>query len=205
MRSRWRGGCPAHSPHPEQGATLIELVLVLSLLVILATVAVPGTAHAIDSGRAREAAGFVASRLRQTRQEAVYKSKQIAAVFEQRNGRWIFSICQDGNHNGIRRADITAQIDLCTEGPHDIEQMFPGNRVFVDATLAGPEGSAPSADPVRFGSSNMVSFSPAGSCTPGTLFIRSKLGVQYAVRVGAMTGRTRILRYETGSQTWIAG
>jgi type II secretory pathway pseudopilin PulG len=201
-----RGGAvTAGGTHPEGGSTLFELTLVLSILVIMATVAVPGTAQAIDSGRAREAAGFVASRLRQARQEAVTRTKQVAAVFDLRNGRWTFSMCEDGNHNGIRRADITAGIDRCTEGPHDIEQMFPGNRVFVDPTLSGPESSPASPDPVRFGASNMASFSPAGSCTPGTLFLRSRLGVQYAIRVGAATGRTRILRYDTGTRTWIAG
>jgi hypothetical protein len=89
--------------------------------------------------------------------------------------------------------------------PHDLEVMFPGTRVHVAPELAGPEGSPASPDPVRFGASDMVSFSPAGGCTPGTLFIRSRLGVQYAVRIGAATGRTRILRYETGGRAWIAG
>jgi type II secretory pathway pseudopilin PulG len=184
---------------------LAELLLVLSLLVILATVAVPGSAQVIDAGRAREAAGFVASRLRQTRQEAVTKAHQIAAVFDLRQDRWVFSICEDGNHNGIRRAEITAMVDRCVEGPHDLEEKFPGTRVAVDPTLPGPEGSVASADPVRFGTSNIVSCSPAGSCTPGTVFIRSKLGAQYAIRVGAVTGRTRILRFETGRRAWIAG
>jgi type II secretory pathway pseudopilin PulG len=184
---------------------MVELVLVLALLVLLATVAVPGSSQVIDSGRAREAAGFAASRFRQARQEAVTKARQIAAVFDLREGRWVFSICEDGNHNGIRRADITSLVDPCREGPHDLEVMFPNTRVYVAPDLAGPEGSVASLDPVRFGTSDMLSCSPSGSCTPGTLFIRSRLGVQYAVRVGSATGRTRILRYETGQRLWIGG
>ena len=205
MRSPSALSRPARSAHHEDGSTLVELVLVLSFLVLLATVAVPGSAQVIDSGRVREAAGFVASRFRQARQEAVTTTRQTAAVFDMRGGRWVFSICQDGNYNGIRRADINAGIDRCLEGPHDLEQMFPGTRVSVDPGLPGPEGSPPSPDPIRFGASDMASFSPAGSCTPGTLFIQSRLGAQYAIRVGAATGRARILRYETGRRTWIAG
>ena len=192
-------------PHPEQGATLIELVLVMTLLVLVAAMAVPSTAQAIDSGRARLAAGFVASRLRLARQDAIFKSRQIGAVFEWVGDRWLFSICADGNRNGIRRADIAARVDPCIEGPHDLQQRFQHIRIAVDPVLDGPEGSPASPDPVRFGASDIASFSPSGSCTPGTLFMRSQEGTQYAVRVGGATGRTRILRFETGSRRWIDG
>jgi hypothetical protein len=114
-------------------------------------------------------------------------------------------VCYDGNKNGIRHSDIAAGVDACIEGPHDLEQMFDGIRIDVDPTLDGPEGSGASADPVRFGPSDIASFSSAGSCTPGTLYVRSKSGVQYAVRVGSATGRTRILRYHTGTGAWTTG
>ena len=191
--------------HPEQGATLIELVLVMTLLVLVAAMAVPSTAQAIDAGRARLAAGFVASRLRLARQDAIFKSRQIGAVFDWVGNRWLFSICADGNRNGIRRAEILAGVDACIEGPHDLQQRFQHIQIAVNPLLAGPEGSLASPDPVRFGPSDIASFSPAGSCTPGTLFIRSREGTQYAVRVGGATGRTRILRFETGTQKWIDG
>jgi hypothetical protein len=48
----------------------------------------------------------------------------------------------------------------------------------------------------------MASFSPAGGATPGTLFLRSAAGAQYAVRVGNMTGRTRVLRFDVGTGQW---
>jgi type II secretory pathway pseudopilin PulG len=195
----------ASGPHPEHGATFIEVTLVMTILALMVAIAVPGTAQAVDAARARLAAGFIASRVRLARQEAIFKTRQVGVVFDWRDGRWVFSVCLDGNRNGIRRADIGSGADPCSEGPHDIAQMFPGNRIDVDPTLPGPEGSDASADPVRFGPSDMLSFSPAGSCTPGTVFVRSKEGAQYAVRVGGATGRTRILRYDPGRSAWVAG
>lgn len=177
----------------------------MTLLALVAAMAVPSTVQAIDAGRARLAAGFVASRLRLARQDAIFKSRQIGAVFDWEGDRWLFSICVDGNRNGLRRAEISMGVDPCVEGPHDLQQRFPHIRIAVDPMLAGPEGSPASPDPVRFGASDIASFSPSGSCTPGTLFLRSEEGAQYAVRVGSATGRTRILRFETGSRSWIDG
>jgi Tfp pilus assembly protein FimT len=178
----------------------------MTIAALLAGMAVPVTANAIDSSRARYAAGFVASRLRLARQQAVFKTRSVGVVFQQTaTGRWRFRICVDGNGNGIRRAETVSGKDPCSEGPYDLTEMFTDVAIAVDPTLAGPEGSAASPNPVRFGSSQIASFSPAGSCTAGTVYLRSRKGVQYAIRVGNVSGRTRILRYETGSRRWIDG
>jgi hypothetical protein len=83
--------------------------------------------------------------------------------------------------------------------------MFPGVDIAVDPALAGPDGEPGSPDPVRFGRSDMASFAPEGSGTAGTLFLRSQRGEQFAVRIGNITGRLRILRYDRGARQWTAG
>ena len=137
----------------------------------------------------------MASRFRLARLEAVSQSRSIGLVFDQQGGRWTFRVCADGNGNGIRRAEIASGTDACLEGPHDLQAMFPGVQIAVDPTIRGPDGEPPSPDPVRFGTSNLASFSALGSCTAGTLFLRSPMGEQYAVRLAGATGRTRVLRY----------
>lgn len=186
---------------------MIELLIVMTLALLMAAIAVPATAYSIDTGHARHAAGFMVSRFRLARQQAVYGTRSVGVVFDwdASQGRWRFRLCADGNGNGIRRAEIGLGIDRCPEGPYDLQAMFPGALVAVDPTLAGPEGSTASPNPVRFGSSQIASFSPEGSCTAGTLYVRSGRGVQYAVRVGNVSGRTRILRYDTGTRSWVAG
>ena len=184
------------------GSSFVELLVGLAIISILITLAVPATAYSIDSSRARGAAGFVAARLRLARQHAVFRTTASGLVFDAVDGRWQIRACQDGNGNGLRRMEITAGVDQCPDGPFDLGQMFRGVTVAVDPGLKGPDGEPGSADPVRFGTSDMASFSPEGSGTSGSLYLRSARGQQYAVRVGNVTGRTRVLRYDAESGTW---
>ena len=194
---RWR-----LPPADAAGATMLELIVVLAAAGVLAGVAAPLTASAIDAGRARSAAEFVAARLRLARQQAVAGSASVALVFDVVDGRETFRVCADGNGNGIRRADVQGGADRCSEGPYDVEALFPGVEIAVDASLRGPDGEAGSPDAVRFGRSNIASFSPAGTCTAGSVFLRSRNGLQVVVRVAGVTGRTRILWYDPPTRTW---
>lgn len=186
----------------SDGSSFVELLVGLAIISILVTLAVPATAYSIDSSRARDAAGFVAARLRLARQLAVFQTKTSGLVFDTVGGQWQVRACQDGNGNGLRREDVIAGVDRCPDGPFDLGQMFEGVTVAVDPGLKGPDGEPGSADPVRFGASDMASFSPEGSGTAGSVYLRSARGQQYVVRVGNVTGRTRVLRYDAGSRTW---
>jgi type II secretory pathway pseudopilin PulG len=187
----------------EAGASLTELVILLVVASVLVAFAVPTAGATIDAGRISQAANVMASRFRLARLEAVSQSRSIALVFDQVGAIWTFRVCADGNGNGIRRAEIMSGMDACMEGPQDLHAMFAGVQIAVDATLRGPSGEPPSPDPVRFGSSNLASFSALGSCTAGTLFLRSPMGAQYAVRVAGATGRTRVLRYSPATRAWL--
>ena len=187
----------------DQGASLIELLLVLLVVTSVTAMSVPVAAGVVDASRARQAAAFVGSRFRLARQQAVGSGVNVAVVFDQVGGRWQFRACRDGNGNGLRRAEVGNGTDPCFDGPHEISQLFPGVSILVDPTLRGPAGEPPNPDPVRFGTANLASFSPSGSCTAGSVFLRSSGGAQYAVRIAGVTSRTRVLRYEPAAATWI--
>ena len=170
----------------EHGASFIELVVALALASTMMGLAVPVTASSIDAGRARHATGFLASHFRTARQHALFSSHASALVFDQVATRWVFRVCEDGNGNGLRRSDIQAGRDICTEGPYDVAEMFPGIQVAVDPVLPGPGGEPGSADAVRFGRGDVASFSPEGTGTAGTVFLRSSGGP----RSGRAFGKT---------------
>jgi type II secretory pathway pseudopilin PulG len=186
----------------DHGTSLVEIVVVLSLATLLAALALPAATMAVDEGRARQAAAFAAARLRESQQAAITGSASTGLVFERTAGRWTFRRCVDGNANGLRRADLRSGRDTCAPDVVDLAELFPGVSVAIDSAIRGPDGDPPSSDPVRFGTSDMASFSPSGGCTAGSLFIRSTRGAQYAVRVAGMTGRLRVLRYDAAARLW---
>ena len=186
------------------GFSLAELVITLAIVSLTSGVAVPLVASTVDAGRARQGAGFIAARFQQARQRAIFTSRAVGVVFDRTGDRWTFRVCDDGNGNGIRRADIQAGTDRCVNPSTDVARAFPGVDVSVDPTLPGLDGEPASADAVRFGRSDIASFSPEGTGTAGTVFLRSSRGRQYAIRLSNVTGRTRVLRFDPGTRTWIA-
>lgn len=187
------------------GWTATELVVAMAIGAVVLGISAPMVANVKDASRVRHAAGYVASRFRAARQQAVAEERSVAVVFDQDASGWTFRLCADENGNGLRRAELAAGVDTCSEGPLIVSALFPGVTVDVDPTIPGPDNTAPSADPVRFGTSNIASFSPVGSCTSGSLYLRSAQGTQYAIRVHGVMGRTRILKYHPELQVWKDG
>jgi prepilin-type N-terminal cleavage/methylation domain-containing protein len=202
------GGCaPGAAARGCSGAgfTLVELILVLAVAALVVSLAVPMKAAAVDASSARGAAHRLASKFRWARQRAILSRASTAVVFHQApGGRWSWQVCTDGNGNGVRRAEITAGVDACPDPATTVEQEAPAVHVGVDPSIPGPDDGAATSDPVKLGASDMASFSSAGSASAGTVFLHSP-EAQYAVRIGSMTGRTRVLRFDAARRVWSAG
>jgi Tfp pilus assembly protein FimT len=193
---------PSGPPDNRSGASLPELLVALTLVGLGAALAIPATVTATDEARVRQAAAFVAGQMRLARQDAIFRGSSSALVFDQVGGRWLFRTCRDGNRNGVRRAELLNGPDRCDGNAIDVAMLFPGTAISVDAALRGPDGEAGSSDPVRLGASNLASFSPSGTCTSGSVFLRSQSGEQLLVRVAGATARTRVLRFDRGALAW---
>lgn len=101
----------------------------------------------------------------------------------------------DRNRNGVRTTDISAGIDVPVETTVRLGELYQG----VAIAVAGAAGS----DPVRLGASNLLSFTPFGTSTSGSVFVRGRDGSQFAIRVLGATGRTRVQRYVPRTQAWV--
>lgn len=184
------------SVHQSAGFSTTELLMTLMVIVLVSAMAVPATGRVLETNRGRQAAAFVAGRLRSAQQSAALATRAVGVVFDAAGDDWTFRICEDGNRNGLRRSELPPGPDRCVAGPFDVATMFPGVRVAVDAALRGPESEPPAPNPVRFGRGNLASFSPAGSGTAGSVFLRASGGQHYLVRVGSVTGRVRVFRHD---------
>jgi hypothetical protein len=129
------------------------------------------------------------------RAHAVLRSANVALRFVEDRSGTSFQTFVDDNQNGVRTADILAAVDRPIDAPARLYELFPG----VDIALAPELGD----DPVRVGGSDLLSFTPLGTATPATIYVRGRDGTQLAVRVLGATARTRVLRYVPHTGEWV--
>ena len=188
---------------PQQGLTLIELVFALSLMVVLAGVALPLTGDALDSIRTAAAAKYMAAQIVSSRMDAVNRSRAVALRFEPSTIDYRVARYVDANGNGVRTTEIKAGIDPLDGTPRTIGDDFPHVRFGLASDLPDVDGVRNTGtEGVRFGASKILTMSPDGTATSGTLYLQGRRA-QYAVRVLGATGRTRVFKYDTGRRTWI--
>lgn len=188
-----------------QGFTLLELLLALGIAATIIGMAVPLTADALDDMRGSMAARYLQSRILDARMHAVKRSSRVGFRFESEGDDFRFGEYLDGNANGLRTADIADGTD---------PQLRPRERLadgFADVSF-GLRADVPDVDGTRFltrqdgvriGAARILTLGPDGTATSGTLYIHGRRS-QYAVRVLGATGRTRVFRFDSGKQQWIA-
>ena len=189
----------------SKGYSLLEVLMAITLMVIVGGIAIPLAHSSVDRSRAVGAARYVAGRMASARFEAVRRSAHVAIRFvAEPDGYW-FQTYVDGNRNGVLTTDIARGLDRPITASERLDYHFSGIAFGILPDVTGIDlGPFNATDPIQIGSSSLLSFSPTGSSTSGTLFVRSVRGNQFAVRILGATGRTRIFEFNFGSRTWLA-
>ena len=188
----------------RNGFSLIEVVAVLSIAATVVAIAIPQVLATIDDSRASAAARYLATRLQQTRMEAVLRARNIALRVTQAGASFAYAVYQDGNGNGVLSLDIQRGLDSQVHPSERLPDRFPGVDFGAVPGLpaADPGGSLPGSDPVKLGAGNMVSFTPGGTSSSGTLYILGRRGAQYALVIFGETGRTRLSKWDGRNHQW---
>ncbi len=186
--------------------TLLELLLCLGLTGVLGLVSTPGLLAARDAVRADGAADYLAALLHGARMEALKRRTYVAVRFEADPGGVSMAAYADGNGNGVRAADIASGTDPLLRPRERLEQRFASVRFGFETGVPDVDGNAlaAGADPIRVGTSRMLSFSPTGTSSTGTVYLRGQGRRQLAVRVLGATGRIRTLWFDFGGWQWLA-
>src|SRR5437763_14479197 len=95
----------------EGGFSLVEILVVAGLIATAGAVTFPQVLAGMEDHRTAGAARYLASRLQQTRIEALGRSTYVALRFSQTAGAYSFGVYVDGNGDGVRSLDITQGID----------------------------------------------------------------------------------------------
>jgi len=188
----------------HDGYSLMEVTFVAGFIATAAAMAIPQMLVGLDDLRTLGAVRYIAARLQQTRMEAIVRAADTALRFTATGGSVGYTVYVDGNRNGVRTRDIQRGLDREIQGQERLSDQFPGVDFGAAADLPAVEGGSrpPAGDPIRAGSSDMITFTPLGTSTPGSLYIRGRRSAQYAIRVFGETGKTRILKFNPRGRQW---
>ena len=184
----------------QTGRTLIELLLAVGILLSALALGLPGLRAYSSEAQILGAAEVFKQEFRKARSIATTTNRQTAIRFEDTSAGSFVSVYQDGNNNGVLSADIQRGVDKRVSGPRRLTTGAATVRIAIlPGTPAPPpdSGLLDTRDPIRFGRSEMASFTPLGGATPGTFYLAGD-GVQAAIRVTGETSRIRLLIYRTG-------
>lgn len=186
------------------GYSFVELVVVAGLVATLSAVAVPQTLAALDDSRTLGAARHISGRFQRARMDAIVRSNEVAVRFVASGSSYSYAVYVDGNSNGVRSADIRSGVDRLLMPAEKLSDLF-ANVDFgalPNLPAVDPGGTPPGDDPIRFGASNMLSFSPNATSSTGSVYIRGQRA-QYVVRLFGDTAKSRILKFDAAAHRWV--
>lgn len=199
-----------HSKHaPNRGYTLIELLLVMALSSLLVMLGYPPFLRASSAMRLHLAADQVAGALQTARLYAIRYSAYVAVKFRtEADGSTTYALYRDGDGDGVSNRDIIAGTDPVVWAPRPLSYLD------GDPRLGFPPGPPPRhpgnpsrrldrlEDPIRFNLSDLASFGPLGTATPGSIYLCDDYLHLAAVRVDSMSGSVVVVTYDRESETW---
>jgi hypothetical protein len=184
----------------DRGFSLVETTVAIGLILVMAAMSAPAfRAHFADAHIVGAGQQFK-SHFRLAWSAAVRRGVYTAIRFErQEDGRVLYSVYADGNYNGVRSSDIASRQDTLIAGPFPLSGGAPGVHVGINPGVPNlpPDSGLLSGDPVRFGASDILSFSPFGTATPGTFYLAGD-AAQAAVRVTGGSARVRLMLWRGG-------
>jgi len=193
----------------QSGFSLVELTVATAILALVVTVAVPALLGLTRGLRLRLAAAEITGALREARMFALRHQEKVAVKFRtDDDGSVRFALYRDGDGDGVRNDDIASGKDPLAAPARTLAHLG------RDARFGFPRGLAPCDpsdesrrlerldDPIRFNRSDLASFSPLGSSTPGSIYLTDGESRLLAVRVDSRAGRPHVLVWDRAHDHW---
>lgn len=189
--------------------TLIETVVVLGLVGLGTSFIWPAITDLMAGTEIRLATSEVAGAFYEARMYSLRHSANVAVRFETAaDGTVSWSLYRDDDNDGVLKADIESGVDPQIRGGRRLEHF--GSRI----RFGFPPGQAPTEignptkritqleDGLRFGNSEMASFTPRGTASPGTAYVTNGKNRLMAIRVGTLSGKVTLWEYDRTVQRW---
>ncbi len=191
---------------PTRGITLLELLTTLAILSITAGLTAAAAHAYAGMSSLRAASHEIASVFSQARSRALFRNSYAGVKWIARDGDLTLQIHDDGDGDGVRNDDIDSGVDPLFFGPITVKRRWPKVTVaFIPGFLArDPKGNPVGdlSDPIRFGRSDIASFSPAGDCSPGSVWLGDGRSRQALVRLTPGSAAIGIYEWVGSRRTW---
>lgn len=194
-------------PWNKNGFSVVELIVVLSILALVAAIGVPPILELSSNLRLYVAAQELSGALRLARSEAARRACNVAVKFRSDRSGVTYTLYRDGDGDGVLTKDIDKGVDPALSRPRPLQYL--GNRMrfgFPPVRRVRDPGSSSHwmklQDPVRFNNSDMASFGPLGTSTAGSAYLTDGKRLLMAVRVFNRTGKVKIIAYDFEEEVW---
>ncbi|MEY4634515.1 MAG: hypothetical protein RJA55_313 [Acidobacteriota bacterium] len=189
----------------DRGLALTDAVVSAGLSLVLAAIAVPVVGGTLNREHVIVGTQYLAAQVQRARLESLKRGAAVAVRFEQLDGRTAVQLFVDGNGNGVLQRDIDRRLDPALTLAEWLDGHARGVALRINQPIAdvgSGDAMATGADPLRIGNSSLVSFSPLGGSTAGTLYVAARHGPQMAIRIYGATGRVRVLMFDARARQW---
>ena len=182
--------------------------MTLALAALVMAAALPALGSLLGRRSLDAAAAALAGEIARARQEAITRGRHVGLAFEATPGGGRFAVYIDGGKPGIRGVEIASGLDRLVRGPIDLTASFEGVRLGIPGPGSVPRVPPargvlqPGDDPVQFGNTDIVSFSPQGESTSGAVYLTDRRGGLRAVVVYGRTGRIRVWTFVPEVHRW---
>jgi len=179
----------------------------LFILGLLLAASAPALFAALSRSRVTAAARELGQEMARLRSEAIVSRRKVAMRLTWSAGRYAYAFYADGDGDGVRADDIAAGRDAPIGPGRDLASRYDGvDFGLLDVAIPEvPPGSGvlpPGSDPVRFGLSDIITFTPHGTSSSGTLYVSDGTSAVAAVVLFGGTGRIRTLRFDRDVWAW---
>ncbi len=193
----------------QRGFQLIELIVVLAVMTSLLTMVTPPLLRMQGDLRVHLAAQELVGVLRVARAYAIRHGANVAVKFrtDGKTGAVTFTVYRDGDGDGVLNRDIQSGADPQVAPPGRLTYLgkgvgfgFPPGLTPRDPSSGRPLDRL--EDPIRFNGSDLASFGPLGTSTPGSLYLTDGVQRLAAVRVSNRVGKVRVTAYDPQRRVW---
>jgi type II secretory pathway pseudopilin PulG len=186
---------------------LVESLVVVSLAALVLLVTVPYLSEIRGAAELQVIGSRIAAEMYRARAYATMRGRAVSLVFERRGERsWRCFIAEDGDGDGVLRRDLDSGRDRILGEVLHLEGEVAGLGILPGTRIPNPSGrgylSGNMMDPVRAGRGDIITFTPAATATPSSVYLTDHRARMRVIRVYGGTARVYSLEWRKGWRLW---